>query len=389
MPENPEIQKAVDTLRHNIKEVVDEATSDCIRRSDLEGIHGDDDSPLPEDASIAEVVDYNAARNREALGRLGSYRLGSSWKQESPQVWTSQLDFGRIRGHMAANRINKSLTNYTSLSTGAGVGGARENEIWQHRPETLEMLIDMIPMVPVNMDDGAAKSLEISGLDHRIIADNADPTAVGTSAESSHVIPTRKSQVKIGTATQRDIPGLQGKLEILIYQIVAAEMLKSLVAELKTATSDSDAVKIKTEDADAIPTPANIPGKLVDLFLSLSPQYWNDSILLSRGEITQGFVNWSLSAASQRGFSDLVNGVAGRSMYQRAFSSNQLDDGTTLNDVSAFVFSPAIVRIFMKNMIESRFALDPATDAWFLTVESRYKLAVLDRQGLSYLATEA
>jgi len=380
-PPPPEIQKAVDTLTTRVREMIDEATENCIKRSDLD-LGEYDENPLPEegDVSIAQVIGAGAARDRDALGRLGSgsyYKLGSSWKKESETQWSSNLDFAKIRNFMVSGGLQKGLLNYSTIPGGAGVSAVNTGQIWQHRVETLEMLMALIEQVPIDSRDGASKSLEISGLDHPAIADNADPVSAGTS-------------------TIEDIGGaLQGQIKILVFQIFMQEMLKSLVAELKTATSDSDATEVVTGVATSLPSSANTPAKLADLFLNLGPQFWGDAILLCRGEITRAFVDWSLSAGSARGFSDLVNGIASRSLsgrssfYQRAFSSNLLDSGSSADDVSAYCFSPSIARIFMKNEIQSRFSLSPSDDAWYLTVASRFKIAILDRTGLSFLKTAA
>ena len=312
---------------------------------------------------------------------VDDFKPGSSFNKISDTHLSMEMNIGE------AEKFYKQI-NDNSPPKGSGVLYAMGPDIWQEKLESFDWG-NTIPRQLVQTDMklfGTAQSVKISGLKHDVIADGKDPTESGTAAATSHVLDTRKTLVKIGTSALSDVQDLPMALERLALEIYQNEKAKATVAVL----DDSNGAKVKTGQATGLPTTANAITKLVELMLSIKPQYRAGSVMLIHDEILKSVYAWASTAASARGISDFLGGNIETNFANRRLAATSLvKDGTTASDKSAFCFDPSVLRIYEHQNLTGSLLKNPANDAWYFAVTSRFKVSVLDETGIAYFSSEA
>ena len=314
-------------------------------------------------------------------GQKDDFKPGSSFTKQSDTAYTMDLNIGE------AEKYYKQI-NDNAPPKGSGVMSAQAMDVWQERLEGFDWG-DTIPRRGVESDMnifGTAQSLKISGLTHSVIADGKDPSESGTAAATQHVLQTRKTLVKIGTSMLQDVQQIPEALERLAFEVFMNELAKATVAVL----DDSNGSKVKTGVATNIPTTANAITKLVELMLSIKPQYRAGSVMLVHDDIMKSIYAWASTAASARGISDFLGGNIETAFASRRMAATSLvKDGTTASDKSAFCFDPSVLRIFHHERLVGSLAKSAQNDAWYFSVASRFRVSVLDETGIAYFSSEA
>lgn len=298
-------------------------------------------------------------------------------------------DRGDYRAHIETRALETRALMQHSPPTGSAVRGAGLPTIWQARPEMPGNWLMRIPradLVGSDSEDaaGSAYSVEITGLQHDIVADGADPALSGSAKATQHAADYRATLTKIGVPQRVDVADLDGVLNNFVREIYYSELFKSIVAALAGAANE-----VKTGKATALPDVANTPGKLVDLALGIRPQYRAGSVMLINDALLGRMYDWSQTAAAARGIVDFVGMPESRLFDRETQSTNLTASGGAASDESAYCFDPTCLTIFESGMINSRMSFSATTGSWYLYVGSRYKVSLLDAAGAAKLVSKA
>ena len=335
------------------------------RRSELEGLDRDLIN------SFVDAGDPDGISGPPGPGMYGDSRR-SKWVEDGVRDWSLNLDMRALLSH--------------NPPSGSPVRGAAGNRtIWQQKLEQPGAWLSMIPTMGLLSEDGSAGgqfTLEVSGLKHDPVDDGDSPVESGSAASTEHSAQFRASLIRIGWPQNLDIPMLSGVLTGMVTELYRKTILEQVISSLAGGS-----VEISTGKATALPSAADSVGKLQSLCTSLDVQYRDGSVLIARPEWLDLIYSWSQSAAAQRGIVDFIQNPEMNFLGRSTQYSKLLDDGTSANDESAYVFDPSCLRLIQSGMLSARFSW--SRDSWYLFCGSRFVVSLLDKSGCAKMITKA